>query len=81
MHSALDLVIYLFIMYTKFHKLVLFISSRAKHVMSSININKASALTINKAEFHQSFQSTGGRRAEQGEPKVSKSSRLSEYHD
>jgi len=51
----LDLVIYLFIMYTKFHKLVLFISSRAKHVMSSININIASALTINQAEFHQSF--------------------------
>jgi hypothetical protein len=52
----LDLVIYLFIMYTKFHKLVLFISSRAKHVMSSININIASALTTNQAEFHQSFQ-------------------------
>jgi hypothetical protein len=56
MHSALDLVIYLFIMYTKFHTLVLFISSRAKHVMCSINTNIASALFFNQVEFHQYFQ-------------------------
>jgi hypothetical protein len=52
----LDLVIYLFIMYTKFHTLVLFISSRAKHVMCSINTNIASALFFNQVEFHQYFQ-------------------------